>query len=164
MRINNTIFSHQGSFLATFLASFLIWIMLGSLLFLLLIDKKKKQLIVKAIMAGMLAWLITQIVKDLLPAIRPFIINYNPPLTLTLPFGASFPSSHAAFAFALATSVWLKNKTLGISYLIVALLVSWGRIISNVHFPVDILGGAIVGAFVSIVVDSLKIKPFFNQS
>ncbi|MFC1710169.1 phosphatase PAP2 family protein [Patescibacteria group bacterium] len=161
--INTIVFSDQGSLTITFLASILIWIMLGGLVVLWYVDGNiKKGLVIKALVASVIAWVISLIVKDLLGTTRPFGINGGPPLTITLPTGSSFPSSHAAFAFAIATVVWLYNRALGAVYLVAAVIIGIGRVVSNVHFPIDVVGGAMLGSFIAIVVDSIKFKKIFK--
>ena len=59
-----------------------------------------------------------------------------------------FASSHAANTFGLATflTLTLSSKIKGIAWLFVyALLVSYTRIYLGVHYPVDIVFGALVG-------------------
>lgn len=64
----------------------------------------------------------------------------------------SFPSSHATIAFALAFSVFFFNRTWGVPLLVAAFLVSWGRVYVGVHYPLDVLVGAILGGVASYVV------------
>lgn len=65
----------------------------------------------------------------------------------------SFPSDHAALAFAIAIAVLLAHRKWGVAMLVMAVLVAFGRVFVGVHYPTDILVGALVGAFWAIVVD-----------
>ncbi len=146
IKINPEIFLNRTSLLTTFLASFLIWVMLGGLVFLWIIDKKRrKEQVLHAIFSIIVAWVITFIIKSLLPIERPFIINSFPPLTFTTPVGSSFPSSHTAVSFAMALSIWLHKKKIGWLFLFASFLVGIGRILANVHYFIDIVGGAVIG-------------------
>jgi len=62
----------------------------------------------------------------------------------------------------LATLVFLYNKKLGIIFYILAVLVGVGRVLALVHYPVDILGGAILGIICGFIVFKLanRIIPF----
>jgi len=60
---------------------------------------------------------------------------------------ASFPSGHAAFFFALAMVVFLFNKKAGWWFLTGAFLISLARVFAGLHYPADILAGALVGIF-----------------
>lgn len=58
----------------------------------------------------------------------------------------SFPSGHSAFFFAMATAVYFYNKKWGIGFFIAATLMNMSRVAAGIHYPSDILGGAIIGA------------------
>lgn len=64
----------------------------------------------------------------------------------------SFPSGHSAFFFAMATAIFLYNKKWGVGFFIAAILMNISRIIAGVHYPSDILGGAIIGIVVGYIV------------
>ena len=61
----------------------------------------------------------------------------------------SFPSGHATFFFAMATAVYLYNKKWGIGFFIAATLMGASRVIAGIHYPSDIVGGALIGAAVA---------------
>ncbi|MDF1550055.1 MAG: phosphatase PAP2 family protein [Bacteroidales bacterium] len=65
-----------------------------------------------------------------------------------------FVSSHASNTFSLAmfTSLLFRNKPFSISIFLWAVVVSYSRIYLGVHFPFDILGGAILGIIIGILV------------
>lgn len=69
-----------------------------------------------------------------------------------------FASSHAANCFALATSFYLLNRgdKLTIFLFIWAIIVSYSRIYVGVHFPTDLLVGAIIGVLISMMLFVLK--------
>lgn len=64
----------------------------------------------------------------------------------------SFPSGHSAFFFAMATAIYLYNKKWGNWFFIAAILMNVSRIVAGVHYPSDILGGAVVGIAVGYLV------------
>ena len=95
----------------TFLASFLIWVMFAGLLVLWIIDGKiKREQVLHALIACIFAYLISLMIKEFFPMPRPFELNGERPLTITVHSDGAFPSSHAAVAFALGVTVWLHNK------------------------------------------------------
>jgi len=61
------------------------------------------------------------------------------------PTDPSFPSNTAVTAFAFASGIWLGNRRVGYFLLLPAFLVSFARVFIGVHFPFDVLGGALIG-------------------
>jgi len=58
----------------------------------------------------------------------------------------SFPSAHTYIAFAIATSVYLYgHKKLGAFLYLMAFLIGIGRIGAGLHYPSDIIAGALLG-------------------
>lgn len=156
--MNPVVLSGRTSFLATFLASILIWLMFAGLMVLWVIDGRiKREQALHALMASFVAWAVSEMIKSLLPIPRPFQVNGTLPMTLTIPFDSTFPSGHAAAAFGMATSIWLHDKKVGYIFGFLASLVGFGRIISNVHYTSDVLVGILVGVIVAFIVDRVHL-------
>jgi undecaprenyl-diphosphatase len=64
----------------------------------------------------------------------------------------SFPSDHAAAAFAIAFAVLAYSRRVGVAFLAVAALIAVSRILEGLHYPSDVLAGAAVGAAAALVV------------
>lgn len=142
-----------------FFATFLIWILYAGLVILWFIDGKiKKEEVIHALMAGVIAWLITQFIKNAFPTLRPFVINGRDVDVLFRPNDSAFPSAHTALSFSLAITIFLHEKKVGWFFLLGALLIGVARVFANVHYPIDILGGALIGTLVAVIVE--KVHPF----
>jgi undecaprenyl-diphosphatase len=63
----------------------------------------------------------------------------------------SFPSSHAAIAFGIAFGLWFWNRAWGVRALILASLMGLGRVFVGVHYPSDVLGGALLGFLAAVL-------------
>ena len=57
----------------------------------------------------------------------------------------SFPSAHAAFAFMMATLLALWFPRYRVIFFIVAGVVGWTRIYLGLHYPTDVIAGALLG-------------------
>ena len=64
----------------------------------------------------------------------------------------SFPSDHAAAAFAIAVAVLVYSRRVGAAFLIAATLIAVSRVVEGLHYPSDVLAGAAVGTVVAAVV------------
>jgi undecaprenyl-diphosphatase len=58
---------------------------------------------------------------------------------------ASFPSDHATAAFAIATAIWLRWRLAGAVSLVLAAALAVARVAVGVHYPGDVVAGAILG-------------------
>jgi len=81
---------------------------------------------------------------------RPFDIGLGENIYGDTITAASFPSEHTMIAFAIATSIFLVHRRFGILAFAIALLVGFSRIAVGVHYPCDVLGGALVGIAMAV--------------
>jgi undecaprenyl-diphosphatase len=84
---------------------------------------------------------------------RPDRAAYEVPLArhVAMPQTTSFPSGHAASAFAFATGVTHELPTVGIPMHAAAAVVAYSRVHTGVHYPLDVIVGAVVGGALSPV-------------
>lgn len=80
---------------------------------------------------------------------RPFVTLGFEPLVSVASYSLSFPSSHATVAFALATAMYMHNKKYGRVAVMLATLVALARVAVGVHYPTDVLAGALLGVITS---------------
>ncbi len=155
----------MNSLVITFLASFLIWFLFLGLGILWVIDGKiKKEQVIHAVFACFVSWVIALLVKEFFPTIRPFIANGAEVLTLTIPRDAAFPSEHTTLAFALAVTVFLHDRRVGWFFLAGAFLVGISRVMANVHYPIDIIGGALLGTIVAVIIEKTHFSKLFLKA
>ncbi len=97
---------------------------------------------------------ITEVLQFIVARERPYMTLNLDPLILQTDY--SFPSGHATFFFALAMGLMYVDRRLGLAFFGIAAAISVARIMAGVHYPFDILGGALVGILTSAVVMSLR--------
>jgi undecaprenyl-diphosphatase len=89
------------------------------------------------------------LLKHLCARVRPcHALAWCAPLAGTAPVDFSFPSGHAAGVFAFAAFVALRWPRWGAPALAFAALVAASRVVLGVHYPSDVLAGALLGAAV----------------
>ena len=87
-----------------------------------------------------------QLLAQLWERTRPFMDGSDTKALIAHSADSSFPSDHAIVAFAIATSLLFWNRRVGIAGLVVAAFICIARVSVGVHYPTDVLVGAIVGA------------------
>ena len=80
---------------------------------------------------------------------RPPLVYAEPEPLVRVPHQPSFPSGHAATAFACATVIAATAPRLRIPAFVLAAAIAWSRVYVGVHWPLDVLGGAALGVVVA---------------
>ena len=151
----------SGIFFAQYLAYILVAVVF---LFLIYNFKRYWKMVIEAGISAVLARLIVEVIRWLWYVPRPFVENN---VNLVLPYdglAASFPSGHAAFFFALSCSVYFYNKKAGILFFIASFFIVLARVFVGIHWPLDILAGALVGVVSALFVNFLLNKLSRQQS
>ena len=76
---------------------------------------------------------------------RPFFSVDDVHVLFYRPTDPSFPSNAAAFAFAIAAGVFLVRRRWGLLMGLGAVLFSFARVYAGMHFPLDVVSGALIG-------------------
>ena len=103
--------------------------------------------------------------KDLITRIRPCNALENVKLLLSCKGSYSFPSSHAVNNFALAVFMLRLFPKYKWILLITASFVALSRPYLGLHYPSDILGGAVIGAIIGYIfaAAALKLDKYFDK-
>jgi undecaprenyl-diphosphatase len=142
--------------------------------------QKRRAVVLWVGVACILAYLLNLLLEHMIFEPRPFV-NHKIQLLLTHPADASFPSDHTAWSFAmvgmllflifpLLVPIWRRqgqgwqNQSFSafmvplfllVGAIVIACTIGLARIYVGLHYPVDILGGAIDGLIAALVVTVL---------
>ena len=151
-----------------FTASYLPYILVGIFVLYLALRKgfslnKKIWAFVMALLAALIARIgIGSPIRYFFPRARPFLTYHVHQL---IPENSpTFPSGHALFFFAFSTVVYTYNKKLGILSFCLTTLICVARVAAGIHYPSDILAGAIIGiscGYLTIMYIEPFLKKFF---
>ena len=100
------------------------------------------------------------LLKNLVARPRPFWIREGMELLVKAPADYSFPSGHTMVSVIAAVILFRYDKRAGIPALILAAAVAFSRLYLYVHFPSDVLAGAILGILTAFAVIAVTDRIF----
>jgi len=102
---------------------------------------------VAAVLSAGLGLAVGKVISELVDRARPFVADpHGVHLFSGHAADPGFPSDHATAAFAIAVAILLRKRDWGIVALVLAAVLSVGRVALGVHYPSDVLAGAALGA------------------
>lgn len=134
---------------------------LGLLLLFLKNRQKYKVVFIYSVVSAIVSrFVLTELIRIFYKLPRPFEVLENIKLLIPQESSPAFPSGHAAFYFAFSFGVFMYNKKLGIIFLILSTLMGFARIFVGVHWPLDIIGGAVLGLITTGLIKAVAKKLF----
>lgn len=120
-----------------------IWIVLAAVLLLFRRTRPAGLALSCALVLDLVAC--NMVLKPLIGRVRPFAVNPAAELLVRPPMDASFPSGHTAASLASASALWTAGSPLWRPALGLAVVIALSRLYLYVHWPTDVLGGAVLG-------------------
>ena len=135
-----TLFGDKGIF----------WIAAALLLIIIKKTRKTGVMMGTALLLGLIIG--NLILKNAVARTRPYDVNtaMQAELLVKTLSDFSFPSGHTLASFEAATVLMIRDKRFGIPALILAILIALSRLYLYVHYPTDVLAGALLGVFIGI--------------
>lgn len=98
--------------------------------------------------------ILSEVTKYIIPIKRPFVaMGFGNP-GIWLPFSEnSFFSGHTGVLFTMGTIFWNKNRFLSFACFGFGIIVGALRVVIKAHYPIDIIGGAVFGVLIGVLVN-----------
>ena len=100
------------------------------------------------------------VVAALVSRPRPFVAHHDITAFIAHAPDPGFPSDHAVAAFAIATMLMLRFGVRGLPVLIAAIALAASRVLVGVHYPGDVLAGALIGVLAALAVERIARAPW----
>lgn len=119
-------------------------------------DESRRIAVYTAVLTAVLSLVAVMIIQQFYVHQRPFVVRSDVVLLVKHSADASFPSEHAAVAFALAAGVAVYRFRLGLVLLALAVLIAFARVYVGIHYPGDVLGGAAIGIGIALALRAAR--------
>ena len=124
----------------------------------------KKDAAFDVVMLVILATIATEALKLVVDRPRPDL-ELSDIETIVSASGSAFPSGHSARAFAVACLLYMEEpRKYGVTALIIASLIAVSRVYLGVHWPTDVLAGAVLGVVAALVLTEFAKRSVRYQS
>ncbi len=119
----------------------------------LLILRKTRPLGVVCMVSMVIGLVITNlIIKNWVARIRPYEVIQGLECIVGKEHDFSFPSGHTTNSLACAWVLFRKApRKMGVPALVLAILIALSRLYVGIHYPTDVLAGAVIGIFSACV-------------
>ncbi|MWV42975.1 phosphatase PAP2 family protein [Paenibacillus sp. HJL G12] len=121
---------------------------IGLLVYWFIRNENNRKMVAESVIAACAGLTISWILGHLFYRDRPFV-SHTVLQLIDHPANASFPSDHALGAFVIAAAIAMYRKKDGMIWLILAALIAFSRVWTGVHYPTDVLAGALIGILVA---------------
>ena len=129
------------------------WILLAVIFLFFKKTRKTGLMMGVAMLCGLIVGNLT--LKPLIGRIRPYDLNLGVSLLIDKLHDFSFPSGHTLSSFEGATVLLIRDKRFGIPAMILAAIIALSRLYLYVHYPTDVLAGAVLGITFGILAVSI---------
>ena len=136
----------------------IIWILAGVLLLCTKKYRRQGALVLMGLLAGLLVGNVA--LKHLVARSRPCWLDPSVQLLIATPTDYSFPSGHTLSSTISATILTKTDRRFGYAAIPMAALLAFSRLYLFVHFPSDVLAGAVLGLVIGVVVSRYGPKLF----
>ena len=105
----------------------------------------------KVLLTPAISFILVSIFRNSFNAPRPYEVLNIVPIIHKDTKGKSFPSRHVFSIFVIAMTFYYISMPMGICLMILGIMLALVRVIGGVHFPKDVIAGAIIGILSGVI-------------
>ncbi|MCM3570667.1 undecaprenyl-diphosphatase [Neobacillus mesonae] len=153
---------HSLEPVAVFMAEYMLYVLiLGMIVYWFTRTNQNRMMMIQSVLAVVLAEVFGKIAGTLYSHNQPFAELPNVNKLVEHGVDNAFPSDHSIIFFTVCVTIWLVRKKEGWIWLAVAAAVAISRVMVGVHYPGDVLTGALLGFISALVMHWLVPKLAF---
>lgn len=120
-------------------------------LLLLLEWMNQRELLLRTVLTAGISFVLVSFFRKLYNKPRPYEALHIVPLIKKDKKGQSFPSRHVFSVFVIAMCWVCYIPLVGMVLLLAGVIMAWIRVIGGVHYPVDVIAGALIGILSGVI-------------
>jgi len=127
-----------------------LWIVLAIMF---LVIGKTRKVGVTSVLALVITFLVVNLgIKNMVARTRPYEVVEGLINLVDKQKDFSFPSGHAAHAFAVGVVILiLMPRKVGVPIFVIAILMAYSRLYIGVHYPTDVIAGILLGTAIALI-------------
>lgn len=98
-----------------------------------------------------ISFVLVSLIRYYINAPRPYEVSNSVPIIKKDTKGKSFPSRHVFSVFVIASTLYYISNPLGLFLMVAGIGLAIIRVVGGVHFPRDVIVGAIIGILAGVL-------------
>lgn len=105
----------------------------------------------KVLLIPAISFVLVSLIRYYIDAPRPYEVSNSVPIIKKDTQGKSFPSRHVFSVFVIASTLYYISNPLGLLLMVAGIGLAIIRVVGGVHFPRDVIIGAIIGILAGVL-------------
>lgn len=118
---------------------------------LIIMALQKDERFIRVVLVTGISFVMLSVLRRIFNSERPYTKYDFEPIMKKDKTGESMPSRHVFSAFVIGIAFFYIQPWMGIIVFVLGVIMCFGRVIAGVHFPKDVIAGAIIGIVSGII-------------